>query len=164
MAWIYTWFGWVQVADPPVPRVPTEDELFVPKYETKEGKNPVTGEGVSLNDKFYASDETAKWLVKKFGAVFQFVPDFGPSMFSIPVGRHLFFSPLSRLKRAGQPSLSRSAFIVNAGQLAAIFERNPPADFPSYDPFYTSLAEKLAWDYICLAHDEEVVKQQVVGR
>ncbi len=105
---------------------------FQPTFEQAAVHGPYGGEQL-LNSDYFATQETAEWIMKRFGAVAVFFKPYEGTGggYTAPQERWLRFSDGTEM---------------NAGNLAAYFVRNPEKDFPG-------LAEKFVWALVHGAQD-----------
>ena len=104
------------VATPPVISQIVADPPFVPEFRKATGTDGVIS--WSLNSTYFATKETAQWIADKFGA---------GEVVEVPFSGNggIFASDAKELHVK-----LRDGRLVNAGLLAAYYERNPPDKFP----------------------------------
>ena len=102
---------------------PAADTDFVPTFRSATGSAPGWGTW-SLNQNYFATQETAQWIANKYGTGEVVETPFGGS-------GGIFSASQNELQIKLQDGR-----LVNAGVLAAYYERNPPDKFPG-------LADKL---------------------
>ncbi len=116
----------------PVAKAP-KIEYFQPTFEKPVGYGPFGVTNRFMNPDYFATQETAEWMMQRFGAreVFERVApgNEGPLYTCSEKERWIRFDDGTEM---------------NAGILAAIFVRNP-------EQKYGGLAEKMGWQYIDVA-------------
>lgn len=155
---------------------------FVPTFESVVVYSTPTSIPQPANDRYFATEETAKWILAKFGADHieiqpainnlggRYVFTSGPNTGETAFYRFLAFTPATFLRNnQGEVTGSVSGnFIVNAGVLADEYRRNPEADFPQQawvygNPpihgIYLSNAEQGVWKTLT-ALSNELAKQK----
>lgn len=127
-------------SEPPKPvQAPPAIEYFQPTFEQPIGYGPGGYQNRFMNPDYFATRETAEWIMKKFGAreVFE----------RIAPGNEGPFYTCSIKERWVR---FEDGTEMNAGILASIFVRNPEKSFPG-------LAESMAWKYVAVARQAQKV-------
>lgn len=102
---------------------PAAEVVFAPKFKTAKGFDSITGNTWKLNDTYFADEDTAKWVAAKYGTGEIRESDvLGPGPFGVDT-------------KMFEVKLDDGRW-VNAGMVAAYYDRNPEALFPG-------LADKL---------------------
>lgn len=106
---------------------PTSKETFTPTFEEPIGKNPY-GRTTVMNPVFFATQETAEWIMRRMGAqeVREYVARGSepPHWCSHPQ-RYIYFPAGKRMLFVDRKEVP--GYVINAGFLASFYSRNPVA-------------------------------------
>lgn len=125
-------------SEPPVPvAAAPPPEFFQPTFETPVGYGPNGYVNRFLNPDYFATAETAEWIMRRFGAKEWFE--------RVAPGNE---GPIYTASHKERWLRFEDGLEVNAGILAAYFKRMPQESFPG-------LADRFVYDYIALARREK---------
>lgn len=159
-------------SDLPAPPAPPQPAPFTPTFEIV-GMHSTSSGNFIINDTYYATQETAAWLMHKFGAAWiNIVPDPpNPDGYNIILigdvadenkpafQRFLVFQPGTPLLNAWGlfAGVVQKQFLINAGLMAQAYRANPESQFPAQSGVYgfppipwhfLSNAERTVWDML----------------
>jgi len=98
-------------------QAPAPEVVFAPKFKTAKGFDSITGMTWKLNDTYFADQDTANWVAQKYGTGEVRESDvLGPGPFGVDTKMY-------------EVKLDDGRW-VNAGMVAAYYDRNPEALFP----------------------------------
>ena len=116
--WGDVWIGpGPKPVEAPVAPTPSKPVPFIPAFETHVVQNELTGVEYPLNPDYFATPETADFLMKKFFAHFVSLRPSGAN------GGPFKVDGMERWLEFG-------TFSVNAGIIASYYARNPEDQFP----------------------------------
>jgi hypothetical protein len=128
-------------SEPPAPVEPKpQPEIIRPTFEQPVGYGPNGYVNRFLNPDYFATAETAEWIMRRFGAREWFE--------RVAPGNE---GPIYTCSHKERWVRFWDGLEMNAGILAAYFKRMPEDQFPG-------LADRFVWDYIALGRRERAAE------